>query len=303
MYENQQFKHKFIDCTTEESEILNDYWSCDEQGNFNYQIKDICSKYNITNAKLSTLVRRKSKLSWDFGYCNCGSPIVFEIINRANLKACLKDRGDVNECQTSRVSSHFSKCEGCRKAARTSLRSYSFDSYNIDPWPSPFGDSPLEDPDRTTAIKNKIKVLSAFELKILRQIYSLKDFDLIKESKEIFPIKYGEHHRATWRTLYKLGEKNLITVTKDWEGLRIADIGFHAEVEEVLKYDFDADNTTQPFEEALTMERISDIPNKYYTILEPEKDTVLKAGAKYEIIATESWNKNLIIRIINASSI
>ena len=41
---------------------------------------------------------------------------------------------------------------------------------------------------------------------------------------------------------------------------------------------------------------------KYLSIFEPESDVVLRAGNKYEFVASQTLDKNLFLRVINIHS-
>ena len=266
----------YKNCSDREREILEKYWACNSEGEFSITISKLCESYEMKQNELFRLAKNKTEVIWNFGKCSCGMEIVYRVLKRTNLTACIKDRGAVEDIWTSSVSSHFLKCDTCRKSGknRTTHASNPFDSdYNANDFPSKQDLS-------NDIIERKIKSLSPYEMKLLYEIYRIQDFSLIKNSNTIFPVKFGEHKTFVWRTLFKFIRMKLISASR--ENSYIKDLFFDSRIEEVLENVLgDTSPLINQIDLEMTLIKVAEESRiKYFTILEPETDITLKAGSK-----------------------
>ena len=286
-----ELKYDFSQCTPTELEILLKYWDCDKNGVYSTSLKNIANEYNFKQEQIYNLAH-KYPLEWHFQDCGCGNPIIAKLTKRRDLISCINKDGCIN---TYRSFNEFKKCENC---SAKEFRNY----IDYNEWEARFAEE-SKTPVLTNETLESIKKLSPFELKLLYQLYELRNFNLIKYSNKIFPVKHGELRTFVWKTIYKLDELKLISAIKS--GSYINNIEFYNTVADTLE---SLQSEFQPIIEhtdlELTLVKILEgHKTKYLTILEPETDIILKAGNRYEFIANGTDDKNIILRIINLNSL
>lgn len=285
-------------CSASEQEILEEYWLCNSEGEFSTKIKDLRERIGLKQKDLDALVKSKSLLVWNFGNCSCGNEIAYRILRRNNLTACIKDRGAVEDIWTSSVSTHFGKCGTCRMAEQDRF----YQKNTTRPFDSSDGFEKMTELNRVT-IERRIRSLSPYELKLLYVIYSIQDFTLIKASNSVFPVKFGEHKTFVWRTFFKFIRLKLVSA--DMENSYIKSMHFDSVVESTLENMLgEISSLVNEIDLEITLIRVAEESRlKYFTILEPETDIVLKAGHKYEFVANVTSDKNILLRAINMGTV
>lgn len=227
MIEDSRLKFDFSECSSRDKEILEKYWDSDSKGNFPLLLKQIYKDYNLKQSQLYSLAN-KHFLTWNFGECDCGKPIIASLNKRTDLISCLNGNGTIN---TYRSVEYFNKCKKCNEIQEQKEYEAQFENNNFDLRLSYFQQSQQVDNEY---LSKSIKELTPFEIKLLYQIYKVQDFNLIKNSTEIFPVKYGEHKNFVWRTLYKFD--NLELINADKTGSFINDIEFFERVSTMLDH-------------------------------------------------------------------
>ena len=291
MINKENIKYDFTKCNPLEQEILIKYWDCNNEGKYTFTLTQILKEYDLKQSQLYSLAHKFS-LEWDFGKCECGNPIKAYLSKRNELESCLKAKGSINIYGYD----YYLKCAECN---RIEAEKKMEEQLNIEDY-SPC--HPEINNDLDTSICNVIRQLSSIEIKLLFQIYKLRDFNLIKDSNEIFPIKHGEHKTFVWRTLYKFDKLSLISAEKD--GSYIKTIHFFDNVSELLDHMVgELEPSIEYTDLELSLIKVLEGPKtKYFTFLEPETDIVLKAGNKYEFVASITTDKNVLLRVINLHS-
>jgi len=294
MIEDDKLNYDFSECSSRDREILEKYWDSDSEGNFPHTLKQICEDYDLKQNQLYNLAS-KHFLTWNFGMCDCGEPIIARIDRRYELISCLKGYGTIG---TIRSVKYFNKCKKCNDIQEQKEFQEQFENNDFG-----FNYSQQSNQIDKEQLSKSIKCLTPFEIKLLYQIYKIRDFNLIKNSTEIFPVKYGEHKNFVWRTLYKFDNIGLINAYKT--GSFINDVEFLESVSTMLDHMIgELEPLLEQSDVELSLLRVTESNKvKYFSILEPETDIILKAGHKYEFVATMTTDKNILLRVINIHSI
>ena len=256
-------------------------------------------EYDLKQSQLYSLANNKSKLFWDFGLCECGEAISSKLIKRTDLISAINNKGTIG---TIHGIDYYSKCKNCYEREE-SIRLEKLLGYNNSLYDYKRLEELIQPYKNDDSTGDFIKALSPFEIKLLYQIYQINDFTLIKNSNEIFPVKYGEYKTFVWRTLYKFDNLGLICANKN--GSFIIDIEFLENVSALLNHMIgELEPLIEQIDLEMTLLRISDEnKTKYFSLLEPEIDIILKAGCKYEFVANVTSDKNIILRVINIPSV
>ena len=280
---------ELINCSEDERALLEEYWNCDSNAVFSVPLKDLSKKYKLGIDQIYRIASQKSEVHWNFGDCECGNRITTRLTKRKELASCLTESGVIN---TYKSFLDFKKCSECYDKEEQEFFDRQFNNNN-------FEGALSQNNINSNGIDTIIKSLSSIEIKILYKIYDLRDFNLIKNSSDIFPVRAGEYKRFVWRTLYKLDSLNLISTEK--KGSYIKTIIFFDEVESILNQMIgELETYIEETDIELAMLKVSDqSKDKYFTVFEPETDIVLKAGNKYEFISRIISDKNMLLRVIN----
>lgn len=312
MIEHENIKYDFSDCSKSEVKLLSKYWDSDNKGVFNLTLNDIIYQFDYTIGKLYDLAD-KFPLKCNFICENCNEESIYKFTKRTELTSYLRTI-DKTDHYTSYQ--YQKKCNNCISIERQKNINTQYQYEEHCDEDNPFSSPPeptREQLNYTEAhfpinsgnlenISNTISSLIPSKTKLLYQIYKLQNFNLIRNSTEIFPLKHGEYKTFIWRTLYEFDRLNLINAKKI--GNLIYDIDFYDSVSNVLDHLIgELEPLINQTDIELSLLKISENgKNKFFTILEPETDIILKAGKKYEFIARPLTDKSMLLRIINLDS-
>lgn len=262
--------------------LIKDYYICDEFGKHEKKQAEILDEYGYKQPDLYEAIDNYSEayIRYLNNCLSCGGEVTRRIERRQDIiKHYKKDYELCMDCWLEKLHKEEIEKQEQKRIEREKEQALKEQLYE----------------EHKTKTLEVIKRLNPFQLKLLVQMYQIRDFDEIKRDIDIFPVDESKH-KAVWRTLYNFNRLNLIVVEKNYNQSYIVDILFYESVKEVLK---DNEEYLDKLQNKVDVAAKLELQKGGKMVIKLPYDVVLKANEKYVLSSKLSEDEEWMLSIKN----